>query len=354
MLIYYIIWILLAFGALTDLLYKRWYDKRILNLFLCIILILFIGLRFECDRDFTTYVSHWGNLPYFSAGNFAYLYEKFRAVDLEFGYKFVAVILKNLGFTPQAMFVFCAAVTFTIFYKVIPYYTNYPNIALFIYFSQFIMLPFMQIRFGVCSMLIWYSFYMWSHNKKRTSILYYILAITFHNLSFGVLILLPLLKLSIKKMLILLGLVLFIPLHVVSDIALGAVYLMGWNYTGYFDSDQSLSYLSYILNFILVLPIVIYYLNNSNMITIVNRRLIKYYILFLIGFSLSLNLPIIARIAITFSISICFLLPSYFSVVPKDARFRFLILIGIVIYGGLKFIPALKFFEPYKFNLELI
>lgn len=337
-----------------DLSYRRWYDKRLLNLFLCILLILFTGLRYDCDRDFSAYVSHWNNLPYFSEGSFGYIYEKFSIVNLEFGYKLVATILKNLGFPAQSMFLFCSTITFSIFYKITPYYSRYPNISLFIFFSQFIMLPFMQIRFGVCSMLIWYSLYNWSISRRNKAILYFICAIAFHNLAFGVLLLLPLLKINIKYLLWLLVIVLFIPLRVVSDFAFGVVSLMGWNYMGYFDSNQSLSYISYVLNFILVLPIILLYFRNPNSFSITYIRLIKYFILYLIGFSLSLNLPIIARIAMTYSIAICFLLPSYISLQKKNESVRIMILFGIIVYGFMKYLPALKYFEPYKLNLEIL
>ncbi|MDE6559733.1 MAG: EpsG family protein, partial [Muribaculaceae bacterium] len=352
--IYYIIWAFIAIGSIADVSFEKWQDKRALNLFLCIVASLFCGLRFECDNDFTAYVGHWLNLPYFSDGDFSYVFGKFSSIKLEFGYKLVAVILKNIGFAPQAMFVFCSVVTFYLFYKVTPYFTRYPNLALFLFFSQFIVLPFMQIRFGVCAMLIWYSFYKWDKHQKWKAVLFFIFAISFHNLAFVVLLLLPLLKLKMKYLIGVLVVVLFMPLHLVSDFALAAVILMGWNYGDYFEDSATLSFVSYFLNFVLVLPLIIIAFYKKNYFNGIEKNLIKYYILFLIGFTLSMNLSIIARIAIVFSISICFLLPEYLRMVKEKSVYKALILVGIILYGLMKYMPWLQYYKPYNFNLELI
>ena len=352
MIVYLFIWFLLAASSIMDLIYKRLYDKRVLNLFLCILLALFVGLRFECDNDYSTYVGHWDHLPVLYGDNIEYIYNKFSADRLEVGYKFIAIILKSIGLSPQSMFLFCSTLTFSLFYRITPYYTRYPNIALLIFFSQFIMLPFMQIRFGVCIMLIWFSFLKWTHNEKWKAVLVYICAISFHNLAFGVLALLPLVKLKLKYLYCILAVTLIIPLNFVSNLSLAIVYLMGWDYTGYFDSTDSLSYISYALNFVLILPIII--ISGFRSFTIKETTLLKFYIISLIVFSLAINISILARIAITFSISICFILPDYMRLIRNETRYTIVILLGLIIYCALKYFPALKYFNAYNYNLKLL
>lgn len=354
MAIYFIIWIYQAFCSFLEFINIKKEQNNTIAIINITIFSIFCGLRGEVDNDYANYVGYWKNAPSLTNSTFISFITKVFLHPVEFGYMLTTSCLKSIGLEYQSIFLFCSILTFVLFYKATKKLTDKPNTALFIFISQFIMMPFMQIRYGVAMSCILYSFACWKDGEKKKSILYFWLGGLFHRLTWGCLLLLPLFKLDIKKFLYLAILSLLIPTSLVEYIFTTATQMAGWNgYMIYIKNQNTLPLYSLIMYFILIIPFLIYYktkFSNNN----TYKVLLKMYLISLIAFFMARNLEILVRISGAFSISFCFILPAYISIF-KQNKFNLISFYCILsLYCFLKYYPCLKFFTPYKFNLFLL
>lgn len=354
MAIYFFVWGYLAFCSLLEFINLKKKQNEVITVISIILLSLFCGLRGDVDNDYINYVGYWENAPSLKDLTIIPFITKVFLHPVEFGYMLTTSVLKSIGFGYQSIFFFCSVLTFTLFYKTAQKLTNKPNTALFIFISQFIMMPFMQIRYGVAMVCILYSLVCWQEGKKKKSILFFWLGGLFHRLTWGCMLLLPLFKLPIKKFLYLALFTLLIPTSLIEYIFTIGTQMAGWDgYMIYLKNQNSLPLYSLVLYFILIVPFLIYYKTKfTGSQTYV--LLLKMYLLSLIAFFMARNLEILVRISGVFSLSFCFILPLYISIF-KENKFNLISFYLILsIYCFLKYYPCLKFFDPYKLNIFLL
>lgn len=347
---YYLVWLFLCTAALFDFSSIPQKQKNYIAGFAVLVACLFCGLRGDVDNDYANYVGYWNNAPSLmdcTLGGFIVQIIRHR---VEPGYIFTCAVLKTLGLNAQAIFLFCSILTFAIFYKIVKKISPMPNLSLLLFFSLFIMLPFMQIRFGVAIVCIFYGILCWREGMKKKSVTLIIVAALFHNLTWGCLLALPLLRLHIRYLVCLAALSVLIPPFIIRAIVAAVFNALG-SYSGYLVGEENLSMLSIFFNIIIILPVIyLYKLNKLNGTTLL---LVKSYLLYIIVSLAVRDVSILARIGIVFSLSSCFIIPYYLRIMRQNSFHYLIFALLIFAYCFLKYLPCLKFFEPYKINFIL-
>ena len=103
-----------------------------------------------------------------------------------------------IGVNAKPFFYFVPSLPLLSFTKLQRKYPQCPTCLCSCSFSLFIMLPFMQIRFGVAIVCIFYGILCWREGMKKKSVTLFIVAALFHNLTWGCLLALPLLRLETR------------------------------------------------------------------------------------------------------------------------------------------------------------
>lgn len=350
MYIYFFIWVFLCVSSMLDFSTIPLKQKKYINVLSIIIVSLFCGLRGNVDRDYTNYVGYWNNSPNLLHNTFTDFINRIIFSGIEPGFMLTCSLSKTIGLGPQSVFLFCSIITFGIFFKIAKKISSMPNLSLLIFFSLYIMLPFMQIRFGVAIVCIFYGIICWHEEKKKEAILLFLIAASFHTLTWGCILALPLLNLKTKYLIWLAALSLCIPSSFTRTIASGVFNFIG-SYTGYLESEEDLSMLSIFFKIIILLPVL--YMHKLKQIDETYLLLIKTYLISIIIYLTVRDISILARIAIVFSMSSCIIIPQYLKII-KQNNFHFLVFALLMFsYCLLKYIPCLKFFEPYKINFIL-
>lgn len=350
MYIYFFLWGFLCLIASIDFIKIPLKQKLYFTLFSILIISLFCGLRGNVDGDYNNYVGYWNNAPYLAHNTFTTFAIQIIFLGVEPGFILTCSLLKSIGLESQSIFIFCSFLTFGIFFKIVKKISPMPNLSLLIFFSLYIMLPFMQIRFGVAMVCIFYGIICWREEKKRKSILLFFVAASFHTLTWGCILALPLLKLKIKYLICFSILSFCIPSSLIRTIVSEVFNFMG-SYADYIKSEEELSMLSVLFNIIIILPVI--YMYKLKQLDETFLFLIKSYLISIIIYLAVRDISILGRIAIVFSISSCIIIPQYLKIM-KQNNFHFLVFALLIFsYCLLKYIPCLKFFEPYKINFIL-
>ncbi|MCC2781431.1 EpsG family protein [Parabacteroides distasonis] len=352
--IYYFLFLWIAFLSSLDFFPLPQKIKMIGSSLLLLTVILFCGLRGDVDNDYSTYVGHWGTTPIWQEESVKSLFEKINGHLLEFGYVFICSLFKSIGLGYQSIFLFCSFLTFTLFYKSAKQFTSYPNFALFIFFSQFIMMPFMQIRYGVAMTCTLYAIVNWANGNRRKCVVYIILGILFHRLVWGCLLLIWLLNASFRFVVFFMLCALFIPFGTIEDIILGIFSISSFkHYMDYMDKGESANMLSILWYSILVYPYLEKIWRERNRASVKEIVLLKMYLISLLAFYLASDYSILSRISGVFSLSICFILPAYYQMLKKDGLHLLVYFFCVSFYCFLKYLPCLKYFKDYTINYNL-
>ena len=349
---YFTLWTYLSLCSAIDIANIKQKQKDILVLLSIIFVSLFCGLRGDVDNDYMNYVGYWDSAPSLQDESLlAFFWDTF-SHPVEFGFMLSCAILKSIGLGYQSIFILCSLLTFILFYKSAKLLTPTPNIALFIFMSQFIMMPFMQIRYGVAMTCILYSIANWHQGYPKKSIIYILIGGLFHRLTWGCLLIMPLLKIPLKYIIYLSIISIIIPPSLISNLFSLMISFTGLNiYQVYLQGEvESLSLFSLALYLILVLPFLIFFKKKFKADS-KNTLFLKMYLLYLIIFFLTRDFEILVRIAGVFSLSICFILPLYISLFKKSSINLLFYYLILTIYCFLKYYPCLKFFDEYKLNL---
>lgn len=352
--IYYLLFLWIAFLSSFDFFLLPKKIKTISSSLLLLTVILFCGLRGDVDNDYLNYVGHWKTIPIWQEESISSLFEKINSHLLEFGYVFVCSLFKSLGLGYQSIFLFCSFLTFILFYKSAKKLTSYSNFALFIFFSQFIMMPFMQIRYGMAMVCTLYAIINWVNGDKRKSVVYLLLGVLFHRVVWGCLLFIWLLNTSFLFIACFLFCALFIPFGVIEDGVLRIFSIPGFgHYMGYLDKGENAHVQSLLWYLILVLPYMGKIWRARNSVNAKEVLLLKMYLISLLAFYIASDYSILTRISGVFSLSICIILPAYYQMLKKDRLHLLVYLVCISTYCFFKYLPCLKYFKDYTINYNL-
>lgn len=350
MYIYFFLWGFLCISTGFDFTKIPLKQKLYFTLFSTFIISLFCGLRGNVDEDYSNYVGYWNNAPYLGDNTFTDFIVQIMYQGVEPGFILTCSILKSVGLSSQSIFIFCSFLTFGIFFKIVKRISPTPSLSLLMFFSLYIMLPFMQIRFGIAMVCIFYGIICWYAKKRRKAILLFLIAASFHTLTWGCILILPLLKMKIKYLVWLTILSFCLPSSY-TEMIVSEVFKSIGMYTSYLGGQEKLSILSVLFNIIIILPVI--YMQRLKQLDETFFFLIKLYLISIIIYLVVRDISILARISIVFSISSCIIIPQYLKIM-KQNNFHFLVFALLLFsYCLLKYIPCLKFFEPYKINLTI-
>lgn len=173
MYIYYIVLIIFGILAFKDLLISTVLNKYILTTLIIISLVFFIGFRYNSDNDYWTYVFLYDMVPAFPDVNALFSMSILQGQEL--GFLFIESILRTLGLGYQSVFIFSAIITTFFLYKAYSRIVSFPVLALFVFFAQYFLQMFIQIRFGIATAISLYACTFLSTDKKR---LFWLLLLT--------------------------------------------------------------------------------------------------------------------------------------------------------------------------------
>lgn len=156
--------------------------KNLMYIFLCIVLIIFAGTRFETGSDWRAYTSAFkevGTLNQLFNGTFT-----LGSMRMEHGYILLNSIIKSLGGSINEVFLIMALVTMGLIFISCKKYTPYYFVAILLYLRYgYPQTNFMFVRQGICIALFLYSI-KYIYEKKLLK--YYIcitICVLFHKSS---------------------------------------------------------------------------------------------------------------------------------------------------------------------------
>jgi hypothetical protein len=342
--------LIIGFFSVKDILKISIANKRVMDYILLIIIIFFCGLRLECDKDYNNYVSIYNATPLLKDGikniiSFGILH------GIEIGYLFVSAFFKTLGLAPQSIFIFSAIIMFCFLYKVFVKYTNFPAIALCIFFTHAFTLSFIQMRFGVATAIAFYACSLLPEKKEKQYFIFIILALSFHLSAMGSIAVFFFYKVDwmqkghlIYFILFLSMVMVFLPLREILTVIMNSFGID--KYTRLYSEMESASSTSLLIMVFLVFPLIIF-----------RRKLIKKNIN--INFLLSMilagifvgsavwQLGILSRFSIINTVAICLVIPAYLFLCEWNGT-KIIGYFIIMAYCLFKFLPHLKYITAYN------
>lgn len=195
MIVYYLIPTLLIFSYLISLRNNRIYDL-FFSLIVISALIVFVGFRFNSDRDYNDYHLMFTSVPMLDD----FSYDNIKHMHGEIGYLFINSLIKSVGFdfyVVTLLFSFLSLFTKYCFFRS---YLTCGSLALFLYLSlSFINIEFITIRWAASCGFICVGIHYLIQEKKRLFILSFLLASIFHYYSIVFFILAVLSRIKIRN-----------------------------------------------------------------------------------------------------------------------------------------------------------
>ena len=165
--------------------FSIWKRSKLLEVILLTIFIIalvtFIGTRGNSGADYLAYLDMFSLVP--SLDNFSL--DTTSQIHGEFGYLFLNSIIKTAGFEIVLLFIVIAILSiFSKFWFVFKT-SSYPLLAISLYLSHyFILIEFVQVRWGAAIGLLCVCLYFFNENKKLKSLLFFFAAVSIHYFSF--------------------------------------------------------------------------------------------------------------------------------------------------------------------------
>lgn len=178
---YWIIYIIILALSLLDFFGLR-FSRQARSFLLSggiLLLILFAGLRFECDNDYTAYADVYSAAP----GLVDIFKGRAELGDVygEFFFGLLCVLFKTFDLPAYTLFLTISFLTFYSLYRVILRFSKYPFASLLLYMSMYFLAGgFTQIRFGLSTTLAWISLSYLYQGKKKQYFIYLLIACMFH------------------------------------------------------------------------------------------------------------------------------------------------------------------------------
>lgn len=354
---YWLIFIIVLFFCIIDFfrlsirtIYKKWI---LTGLF--ILLVLFAGLRFECDNDYLEYVRIYNNAPTlleFVIGGY-----NLSEVYGEPLFVFSNIVFKSLGATDYIFLTFISFLNLFFLYKVIVGFSKYWFLSLFLYVAlMYLGGGFTQIRFGVATTLAWYGLLQYFNRNIKLSVFLLICAIMFHISAISAAIVYlanRFLNLNIKVIFTIISVSILITFFSFSDLFahfLGAFFgdSRYENYfllEGYTEKASSFSTYFYSAN------ILLYWYFRDQMIKNLGEERFVFFVkigLMAILFGAIFNqMAILARFGLILQFVFIFILPYTFGIKPL----RTIMLVLLMFYGVFRFQQYLSkesFIQEYQ------
>lgn len=309
----------------------------------------FVGGRYWCDNDFESYVAIFNAIPPIIQSNLYDLFEISLSNQVEFSYILFCSILQSIGLGYQSMFLFYSIITFVIISKVFLKISSFPITSFFLYFTCFFSLPFMQMRFGVAMVVVFYALLQLDLGRKKDFWLWMLVAMLFHIVSIVGFLVYFIYKFRITRkrsfiIMVVAFLGIFVPiksffLYIITSVGLH-------RYMAYMDTERT-SLVSVVYLIILLIPFVYYD-------SILRNRLKQYHLLLAMALSTILigcmtsEIPILNRFYLLLSVSYCVILPSYIFLLKKQTFNILFYWVILLAYSFMKFLPHLNHIQPYR------
>jgi len=168
------------------------YRKNTLYLFVLVVFAAFlVGLRGDVDKDYLAYEFLYNLAPDFKEGFIDNFIGYYNHVNMELGFVVLNTFLKFLDIGFNGVFLFHAAISFLFVYYIAKnHYANSYLVFGFLYIFTFIGL-WVQIRFGLASLGVLASVFLYHQNKKILAVIPALIAISFHSVSWVFMLVIP-------------------------------------------------------------------------------------------------------------------------------------------------------------------
>ena len=178
--IYYLIFILLVSFSIMEIITKRTSKWLVQYQIFCLLIILFVGLRYDVGFDFNSYRLIFENIDfsYFDKLIVYISYNQFSVVEI--GYGLLNLLIKTLKL-PYCVLIFLISII-TLFpkFKLIKYYSPYYFLSLVVLVPTLVSSDMGQIRQGIALSIVISSFFQIVKRRKSRYIILILLASSFH------------------------------------------------------------------------------------------------------------------------------------------------------------------------------
>ena len=354
---YWILLFIIFFFSIIDffqIAIKEVYKKMIL-IFLLLILALFAGLRYQCDNDYDEYVRIYNQVPTvveFVKGGF-------NLTDIYGEPLFIItnILFKTLGAADYIYLTFISFINLFFLYKSIIAFSRYWFISLFLYVSLlYLGGGFTQIRFGVATTLAWYGLVQYFNGKIKGSIIAIFCATMFHISAISIIIVFlanRFLKMNTFAVLVISVFSVLITLFSFGGL-LGnflTLFIGDSRYESYLSSDLYSGKANSISIYIYCVCILIFWFFKNQMVKDFGDK--RYYFLLKIGLMAVLfgalfnQISILSRFGLILQFCFIFILPHTFGLRPiRIFLLPFLFLYGTFRYN--QFFGEESFIQKYK------
>lgn len=329
--------------------------EKIVNSLMIILLIFFSGLRYEIGADYENYVNIFERVP---ALKFPVDFSLYLEIHGEKGYLLLNSLIKTLGFDYKIIFLLMSIFTLVFLYKALKN-SPYLSMSIYIYISSFFLRETMgQIRYGLSSIICFYSLKYIDENKK---IYYFLISIAFFIQGVAIIFfLLPLIKYYLNKKnfkIKILVFIIFIIFGIIIDrnFYLNIIYFFSENmgnrlaYSIYTEKVKFSLYQGYIILSTLILLI---FLNKIKKNKIFIIRYINLYFLGTILYFILFNFAIYAGRFLDLFYKINLLLYPFILKEIENRKVRYFFIIFLIIFHSYLFFKLLfinkELFIPYK------
>lgn len=214
-------------------------DKLLYFGFLVLLMVVFAGLRVNCDADYSSYVEIYQNMPtaeqWYNNLNNAVKKQTYG----EPLFVTLCIALKTIDANPQFVFIIISALTFILLGIFLWRVSPYPFTSLFLYNTLFFLAGgFTQIRFGLANVIVLHAFFYLFNGQFKAYFLLILIGAGFHVSALIGTLLLPLYILKVNKRLCL--------ALVIIGLGLSFLDLNTLIISYFFDLETDSSYTSYL------------------------------------------------------------------------------------------------------------
>lgn len=352
---YWLLFILSCVFCFFDFIKFKIEDRFLFYSFQVLIMILFSGLRYDCDFDYLPYKEIFETTPTFGEW-FELLGTNIPAQTYgEPLFVVACMLLKTIGLPITGLMLLISFLTFYFLAKFTWSFTKYPFTSLFLYNALYFLAGgFTQIRFGLCTVIVLNALLALYNGKVKTYFLLILFAAGFHVTALIGLLVVPFYYLKFNKLFLI---IISICGVVISFIDLNIVII-----EYFFNLESETSYSAYLTEidyltkapntiliiYLFVLIIFIYFsnkaiglsLNKSNLLITIGALS-----LLVGGFTIQVN--ILARFTVLLQIVFIFIIP-YLFYYFRFKSVAYALLLSYAIFKFAQFLSPGGFILPYK------
>lgn len=341
---YIIILIFIAAAALSDIFLRRY--NHIFLIGIVVVCSIFVGGRGDCDKDYENYAGYYKNIPPLKDFSFE-ITEEF---PVEPGFLFICSTLKALNLPMQSIFLLMAFVTFIVMGYVFYKFSSYPILSFLIYWGSFFLFFFIQIRMAFVSAMLLWTLSLLGEKKILQCLVVIFFSSFIQSAAIIGFLFIPFFYIPLNRPIIIAWLIVIFFLFYIdfgNIIEKISIQIDEKRFETYQDIENT-NLQSFYIYLLLFLPVLYFWENLDLEENYFYRPVVAGCIFSLVIFPIFLKYSILCRFSTIFWPLFPILFSSYFSSLKENTFNQICGYLLIVTYSFLKFMPHLKYVEPYK------